>query len=117
MRTRGGRASPGPWLPTCCPLLHRLYDNLQKYDLPTPQSVFELDYFRERPDAFYLLARELWPDNYTPTPVHYFVKLLHDKGMLLRCFTQNIDSLEAATGLPRDKAATGLWRLVSPPAR
>ena len=80
-----------------------LYDNLQKYDLPTPQSVFELDYFRERPDAFYLLARELWPDNYTPTPVHFFLRLLHAKGVLLRCFTQNIDSLEAAAGLPRDK--------------
>ena len=25
-----------------------LYDNLQKYDLPSPQSVFDLDFFRER---------------------------------------------------------------------
>lgn len=65
--------------------------------------MFDLDFFRERPEAFYLLARELWPDNYYPTPVHYFIRLLHDKGMLLRCFTQNIDSLEAATGLPREK--------------
>ena len=24
-----------------------LYDNLQKYDLPSPQSIFELSYFRE----------------------------------------------------------------------
>ena len=35
--------------------------------------------------------------------MHYFIRLLHDKGMLLRCFTQNIDSLEAAAGLPRQK--------------
>ena len=35
--------------------------------------------------------------------MHYFIRLLHDKGMLLRCFTQNIDSLEAAAGLPREK--------------
>lgn len=34
---------------------------------------------------------------------HYFVKLLHDKGKLLRCYTQNIDSLETQTGLPKDK--------------
>jgi NAD-dependent SIR2 family protein deacetylase len=32
--------------------------------------------------------------NYQPTPTHHFIKLLHDKGLLLRCFTQNIDSLE-----------------------
>ena len=38
-----------------------LYDNLQKYDLPTPQSIFSLDYFRKAPEAFYELARDLWP--------------------------------------------------------
>jgi NAD-dependent SIR2 family protein deacetylase len=32
--------------------------------------------------------------NYAPTPAHHFIKLLHEKGLLLRCFTQNIDSLE-----------------------
>ncbi len=26
--------------------------------------------------------------------MHYFVKLLHDKGLLLRMYTQNIDGLE-----------------------
>ena len=79
-----------------------LYDNLAKYNLPTPQSVFDKEYFLERPDAFYLLCRELWPDNYAPTPAHHFVALLHEKGILRRCFTQNIDSLEAAAGLPAD---------------
>lgn len=37
-----------------------------------------------------------------PTPAHFFMKLLHDKGLLLRCFTQNIDSLENQAGLPKD---------------
>lgn len=36
----------------------------------------------------------LRPGNYQPTPTHHFIRLLHDKGLLLRCFTQNIDSLE-----------------------
>merc|ERR1712230_202544 len=40
---------------------------------------------------------------YRPTPTHYFLKLLHDKGLLLRCFTQNIDSLEAEAGLDKEK--------------
>jgi hypothetical protein len=69
-----------------------LYDNLQKYDLPTPQSIFELDYFRERPDAFYRLCAELWPDNYAPTPTHHFITELHARGLLRRCFTQVIAS-------------------------
>jgi NAD-dependent SIR2 family protein deacetylase len=32
--------------------------------------------------------------NYKPAATHYFIKLLHDKRLLLRAFTQNIDSLE-----------------------
>ena len=80
-----------------------LYDNLQKYDLPRPQAIFEIEYFKERPAAFYELARELWPGSYAPTPTHAFIRLLHDKGRLLRCFTQNIDSLEAAAGIPSER--------------
>jgi NAD-dependent deacetylase sirtuin 2 len=80
-----------------------LYSNLAKYDLPHPTAVFELDFFRSNPEPFYLLAAELYPGRYPPTPTHHFVKLLHDKGLLLRCFTQNIDSLEAAAGVPADK--------------
>ena len=41
-----------------------------------------------------LQAKELFPGQFKPTPGHNFIRLLHDKGLLLRCFTQNIDSLE-----------------------
>jgi NAD-dependent SIR2 family protein deacetylase len=37
-----------------------------------------------------------------PTPAHYFMRLLHEKGLLLRVFTQNIDSLEKQAGLPAE---------------
>jgi len=85
-----------------------LYDNLQKYSLPHPQAIFEIDFFQANPSAFYLLAKEMWAEGvaagkYKPTPAHNFIKLLHDKGVLLRCYTQNIDSLEAEAGLPADK--------------
>ena len=30
-------------------------------------------------------------------------RMLHDRGKLLRVYTQNIDSLESAAGLPTDK--------------
>jgi len=42
-------------------------------------AIFELSYFRERPDAFYTLAQEMWPDNFSPTPTHHFIALLHAK--------------------------------------
>ena len=41
--------------------------------------MFELDYFRENPRPFYLLAKELYPGQYPPTPTHHFVNLLHRK--------------------------------------
>lgn len=85
-----------------------LYDNLQKFALPYPEAVFELRYFQKHPEAFYQLARELMPGAYKPTATHHFIRLLHDRGQLLRCYTQNIDSLEAAAGLPTDKARADL---------
>merc|ERR1719329_2122429 len=53
-----------------------LYDNLQRFNLPQPESVFDIDYFRDSPEAFYDLAKEMWPGNFDPTPTHYFLKLL-----------------------------------------
>jgi len=80
-----------------------LYDNLQKYDLPYPEAIFDLGFFRSKPKAFYTLCREMWPGQYRPTPAHYFITLLHRKGMLERCYSQNIDSLETTAGLPKEK--------------
>lgn len=65
-----------------------LYSNLAKYDLPYPEAIFELDYFSEDPTAFYELAREIWPGTYHPTPTHFFIRHLHDMGVLKRNFTQ-----------------------------
>jgi len=82
-----------------------LYDNLQRYDLPQPEAVFDLEFFRESPGAFYDLAKELWPTGkqYPPTDAHYFIKLLEQQGRLLRCYTQNIDMLEQLAGLSDEK--------------
>eukprot|EP00933_Yihiella_yeosuensis_P026960 TRINITY_DN20913_c1_g1_i1.p1 TRINITY_DN20913_c1_g1~~TRINITY_DN20913_c1_g1_i1.p1 ORF type:complete len:454 (-),score=86.18 TRINITY_DN20913_c1_g1_i1:104-1465(-) len=82
-----------------------LYQNLQRYDLPEPESVFDLDFFRESPDAFYDLAKELWPtgERYRPTKTHYFLRMLEQQGRLRRCYTQNIDMLEQLAGLSEDK--------------
>lgn len=82
-----------------------LYDNLQRYRLPRPEAVFELDFFRKSPEAFYDLAKELWPtgQKYAPTRSHFFLTMLARQGRLLRCYTQNIDMLEQVAGLAEDK--------------
>ncbi|DBA77969.1 TPA: hypothetical protein ACH3X1_009129 [Trebouxia sp. C0004] len=80
-----------------------LYSNLQKFDLPYPEAVFEINYFKRNPAPFFMLAKELFPGTFQPTPAHFFMKLLHDKGLLLRCFTQNIDSLENQAGLDKEQ--------------
>lgn len=80
-----------------------LYHNLQKFDLPYPEAIFELDYFKKNPQPFFKLAKELYPGTFKPTPSHYFVKLLQDRGLLLRHYTQNIDTLERIAGIDHEK--------------
>lgn len=76
---------------------------VQEYGLPYAEAIFDLEFFRCNPQPFYRLCKELWPGRYKPTPAHVFISLLEKKGLLLRCFTQNIDSLESAAGLSSDK--------------
>ena len=80
-----------------------LYSNLQRFNLPDPQAMFTLSYYRRNPLPFVTLARELYPSLFTPSPTHHFLTLLHRKGLLLRCYTQNIDGLEYLAGLPHSK--------------
>ncbi|XP_075469464.1 NAD-dependent protein deacetylase sirtuin-2 isoform X1 [Ascaphus truei] len=79
-----------------------LYSNLQKYNLPYPEAIFEIGFFKENPEPFFALARELYPGQFKPTVCHYFLRLLKEKGILLRCYTQNIDTLERVAGLSPD---------------
>ncbi|KAG7343400.1 silent information regulator protein Sir2 [Nitzschia inconspicua] len=81
-----------------------LYDNLQKYNLPYPEAIFDVNFYRENPQPFVTLAKELWPGiTFSPTLTHSFLKLLSEKGLLLRLYTQNIDGLEFLAGIPEDK--------------
>lgn len=72
-----------------------LYANLERFQLPYPEAVFDVDFFKDTPQPFYTLAKELYPGNYCPTVAHCFVKLLDEKKLLKRCWTQNIDCLGA----------------------
>ncbi|VTJ56221.1 Hypothetical predicted protein, partial [Marmota monax] len=110
-----------------------LYANLEKYHLPYPEAIFEIGYFKvsvchegrggvarfplispgalalflsrpqKHPEPFFALAKELYPGQFKPTICHYFIRLMKEKGLLLRCYTQNIDTLERVAGLePED---------------
>lgn len=89
-----------------------LYDNLSGYNIPNPHAIFDINYFKKNPEPFYVLCKELFRENIKPTPTHYFIKLVDAKGLLRRCFTQNIDSLEYMAGIKDDKivAAHGSHR-------
>ena len=69
-----------------------LYSKLEEYNLPYPEAIFELDYFRSKPQAFATLAKEIWPgqvEGPRPSRTHAFLKVLEDKGMLQRVYTQS----------------------------
>ena len=77
------------------------YDNLQKYNLPFPEAVFDVGFYRSNPFPFLSLAKELWPgQKHSPTLTHSFLALLAKKGLLLRNYSQNIDGLEFLAKIP-----------------
>ncbi|KAK3867655.1 hypothetical protein Pcinc_026899 [Petrolisthes cinctipes] len=81
-----------------------LYHNLQKYNLPYPEAIFDIDYFMMDPSPFFTLAQDLYPGvNYTPNTTHHFLHLLHLEHKLQMLYTQNIDGLERLAGVPEDK--------------
>ncbi|KAK0202078.1 class I sirtuins SIR2 family protein [Desarmillaria ectypa] len=80
-----------------------LYANLARLNLPYPEAVFEIGFFRQNPVPFYTLAQELYPGKYRPTLTHSFIRLLASKRLLQTCFTQNIDTLERRAGVPDHK--------------
>lgn len=59
-----------------------VYANLAKYNLPTPEAIFTLDYFIHNPTAFYEFAQNFDLTKFNPTPTHFFIKMLQDKGLL-----------------------------------
>ena len=65
--------------------------------------MFDIKFFRNNPLPFYTLAHELYPGKHRPTVSHSFIRLLSDKGLLLKLFTQNIDCLDREAGVPEDK--------------
>ncbi|WVN89287.1 uncharacterized protein L203_104508 [Cryptococcus depauperatus CBS 7841] len=93
-----------------------LYAQLQeegKYELDDPQQMFDIRYFREKPDVFYSFARQIYPSNFVPSACHRWIKMLEDRGVLLRNYTQNIDTLESLAGVTKTLQCHGSFKTAS----
>ncbi|KAM9929013.1 hypothetical protein OXX59_001453 [Metschnikowia pulcherrima] len=80
-----------------------LYANLKRLNVPYPEAVFDIDYFRDDAKAFYTLCDELYPGKFFPSKFHYLLKLFQDHDLLTRVYTQNIDTMETMVGLDTDR--------------
>ncbi|CCK72545.1 NAD-dependent histone deacetylase SIR2 KNAG_0K01800 [Huiozyma naganishii CBS 8797] len=79
------------------------YSKIKYLGLQDPQDVFNYEIFRRDPSVFYSIAHMVLPPSGIYSPLHSFIKMLADKNKLLRNYTQNIDNLEAAAGVPAEK--------------
>nr|KAF6398568.1 sirtuin 3 [Molossus molossus] len=70
------------------------YSSFQHADVPYPEAIFELSFFLHNPRPFCTWAKEMYPGNYRPNIIHYFLRLLHDKGLLLHNPTRAGDKLQ-----------------------
>mmetsp|Transcript_26381 Transcript_26381/g.42730 ORF Transcript_26381/g.42730 Transcript_26381/m.42730 type:complete len:762 (+) Transcript_26381:2165-4450(+) len=78
-----------------------VYSMLDGYRLSDPQDLFSIHYFKRNTKPFYDFARKLWPGTHKPAPTHHFIKVLEDRNILHRNYTQNIDTLEYVAGISR----------------
>ena len=79
------------------------YSKVKYLGLSDPQDVFNFELFKKDPTIFYSIAYMILPPENIYSPLHSFIKMLHDKGKLLRNYTQNIDNLESYAGIPAEK--------------
>lgn len=80
-----------------------LYSKLQHLGLNDPQEVFSIDLFKEDPNYFYSVAKDIIPEGDRYTPTHGFIRMLQQKGKLLTNYTQNIDNVEYIAGILPEK--------------
>eukprot|EP01083_Nonionella_stella_P040878 110846_1 len=83
------------------------FTGFYKHLLDIESRILSAELFKFNPSVYLECARDLilntydkdGANKYTPTPAHWFIKLLDDKEILKRCYTTNIDGLSLKTGL------------------
>ncbi|KAJ3024790.1 UNVERIFIED_CONTAM: hypothetical protein HDU68_007778 [Siphonaria sp. JEL0065] len=83
--------------------LYNLVKSRYPHAVVKGKDMFDASLFRDplTTSIFYTFIAELkiLSDNANLTKTHHFLKTLNDRGQLLRCYTQNIDCLEARLNL------------------
>jgi NAD-dependent SIR2 family protein deacetylase len=87
-----------------------LYDIIKSHSLgliSEAEEIFDINVFKEQPELFFSIANSLFasitPGIQKPSITHAFIRLLEERGKLLRCYSQNIDSLELVAGVSNSK--------------
>ena len=83
-----------------------IYDRIELLTgmkLPYKEALFDVKYFIKHPQAYYLYRKERMKEydfthELTATPAHYFIRLLKEKCLLHKVFTQNTDELHLKCG-------------------
>ncbi|XP_068111442.1 NAD-dependent protein deacetylase sirtuin-1 isoform X2 [Hyperolius riggenbachi] len=82
-------------------------------DLPNPQAMFDIEYFRKDPRPFFKFAKEIFPGQFQPSLCHKFIAMLDKEAKLLRNYTQNIDTLEQVAGIQKIIQCHGSFAMAS----
>ena len=88
-----------------------LYNNIdQDSELPYPEAIFEIDYFKQNPYPFYKLTRSMLLQEFLPTKCHRFIAYLESKNKVELVVTQNIDMLHHKAGSVKVLECHGTFR-------
>lgn len=76
-----------------------LYSFVQKkYNLPYPEAIFDINFFKENPEPFFNLSKELFNVTVSPSLSHNFIAWLEEINKITLVMTQNIDMLHRKAG-------------------
>ncbi|WP_319561013.1 Sir2 family NAD-dependent protein deacetylase [Marispirochaeta sp.] len=88
-----------------------LYDvAVQRYDLPYPEAIFDINYFKRDPAPFFKLSSDLLLADIEPSLCHRFLAALEKNGQILHIITQNIDMLHEKAGSAKVVECHGSYR-------
>lgn len=70
----------------------------EKYNLPFPEAIFDIEYFNTNPKPFFSLSKEMLCKTIEPTISHRKIAYLEEIGKVKIVVTQNIDMLHEKAG-------------------
>ena len=99
--------SPGGMYDTLRPDLLTATPAQRRLMAANPTAVVDIDLFKDNQFPYLEVRRPFIlgtaEKKWKPTIAHFFFRLLHEKGMLRRIYTQNIDGLQFDCGIPPEK--------------